>query len=190
LDFYYRLLDLEQRIKFEQIFEELASQTSDRILYCARTCIEHGTVDLYVRSPCARLLKLPSSVEVLRSCCVERPELAINQNYEFYLKGNTAKRSEGKMKPIFYYDEKMDWLQRKATQSGFKIESAKIFEYRGQKKHDVTHQNRTFAISEFEGVLKITDMEAFKQAYYSGIGKGRTSGLGMLLLPQIYKDLL
>lgn len=48
------------------------------------------------------------------------------------------------------------------------------------KKHDIKLHTITFT-----GILRVTNAEAFKQAYTNGIGSGKAFGCGMLLLARV-----
>lgn len=53
---------------------------------------------------------------------------------------------------------------------------------------DTFYKNRqrlTFARARLSGILKVTDRELFKKAFFAGIGKGRAFGYGLLQLAVI-----
>lgn len=80
--------------------------------------------------------------------------------------------------------ERQAWLERKAEQSGFAIcqvmEQEQIHvsgkhhaEKGGTMYHDAYH---------YQGVLQITDSEAFRRSLQKGIGSGKAYGFGMILI--------
>lgn len=82
--------------------------------------------------------------------------------------------------------ERQEWLARKAAQSGFVILQATELEQLhisgthsmesgGKMYHDAYH---------YQGVLQITDADAFRRALQIGIGSGKAYGFGMMLLKE------
>lgn len=80
--------------------------------------------------------------------------------------------------------ERQAWLERKAAQSGFFIcqvleqeqlhVSGKHHEDKGGTMyHDAYH---------YQGVLQITDADAFREALQKGIGSGKAYGFGMMMV--------
>lgn len=43
----------------------------------------------------------------------------------------------------------------------------------------------TLAVAEYEGVLQITDLEAFKSMLVNGLGRGKAYGCGLLTLARL-----
>jgi len=81
-------------------------------------------------------------------------------------------------------EEREQWLQRKARESGFRLEW-----YREEGKRKISGYHSTdrggplhLDAIRYRGVLTIEDDEKFINAYRSGIGPGKAYGLGMLLL--------
>lgn len=76
------------------------------------------------------------------------------------------------------------WLERKGRQHGFSVLSQNVFSritLFGSHKKDKGGDFYIPAV-EIMGILKITDVEKFRQAFSCGIGSGKAYGLGMLLL--------
>ena len=80
--------------------------------------------------------------------------------------------------------ERQNWLEQKAAQSGFTLcqvtELGQIHvsgrhreEKGGAMYHDAYH---------YQGVLRIMDAEAFREALRKGIGSGKAYGFGMMIL--------
>ncbi|MBK8397649.1 MAG: type I-E CRISPR-associated protein Cas6/Cse3/CasE [Leptospiraceae bacterium] len=90
---------------------------------------------------------------------------------------------------IYKEPDQVDWLKRKGEQSGFAIHSL-VFDkgekQTPQKKTDgKVIQNIDLLSVTFTGILRVTNAEAFKQAYANGIGSGKAFGCGMLLLAKV-----
>ncbi len=78
-------------------------------------------------------------------------------------------------------EERAEWLQRHAKQSGFQICS--ICEKNEQELHGGQKESGMFIRTvEFEGILKITDPNIFRHSWENGIGPEKAYGMGLLLL--------
>lgn len=80
--------------------------------------------------------------------------------------------------------ERLDWLARKAEQSGFSLiqvqENTDVSIY-GAHAEDAGGKFYSHAVS-YQGILKVQDREKFYMAWKKGIGAGKAYGQGMLLL--------
>lgn len=80
-----------------------------------------------------------------------------------------------------YYQ--LEWLSRQGVRNGFQVDSEQT-RVTGSKwlKFQKKSSRMTVTLKEavFEGVLKVTDAERFKQALTEGIGKGKAYGMGLL----------
>ena len=83
--------------------------------------------------------------------------------------------------------ERQEWLERKAEQNGFAILQAQELEQLhicgrhkadkgGVMYHDAYH---------YQGILQITDGEAFRRAMQTGIGSGKAYGFGMMMVKRL-----
>lgn len=83
--------------------------------------------------------------------------------------------------------ERQEWLERKAEQNGFAILQAQELEQLhicgrhkadkgGVMYHDAYH---------YQGILQITDGEAFRKAMQTGIGSGKAYGFGMMMVKRL-----
>lgn len=115
--------------------------------------------------------------------------------YRFSLRANptvkkTAFDEKGRIKKnsrrVAIYDEPSlrDWLARKAEQSGFAPERVSFMPpikqtFRKKGEHGI------HSVVDFEGVLRVTDRQAFRDAFAKGIGPARAFGFGMLMLRPI-----
>ena len=84
-------------------------------------------------------------------------------------------------------EERLNWLNRKASQAGFAIK--KVYENNsmivtGTHKEDKGGRFHCKAVS-YQGVLTVLDSEKFYNAWKKGIGSGKAYGQGMLLLSKI-----
>ncbi len=100
---------------------------------------------------------------------------------------DSEKPKLGKRVPI-RNDELMDWISRKAMQSGFDIERDKTDIQTGFVQ--VSKSNKTdpapngkgakLRSVRFDGVLTVLDEELFNSAIANGIGSGKSFGFGLL----------
>lgn len=77
-------------------------------------------------------------------------------------------------------EERIQWLQRKGAQGGFQILS--VIEKEGYSVRTRKSSGFTLRASEFQGSLKVTDEEKFKQCWRKGIGPEKAYGLGLLFI--------
>lgn len=83
--------------------------------------------------------------------------------------------------------ERREWLERKAEQNGFAIIQAQE-----QEQHHVSGRHKAdkggvmyHDAYHYQGVLQITDAEAFRKALQSGIGSGKAYGFGMMMVKRL-----
>jgi CRISPR system Cascade subunit CasE len=130
------------------------------------------------------------------------PEKESRDNREKYLEGKnklekliqTVSKEQRESLPskrvgIYNEHEQVEWLTRKGERSGFEIlnlQFDKGEKERIPKKKDgsVIHELDLLQVH-FTGILRVTNTEAFKNAYVSGIGSGKAFGCGMLLLARV-----
>ena len=81
-------------------------------------------------------------------------------------------------------DDRLDWLNRKAMQNGFKIiEVQEQKEVRSTIRHPASKGGMMHINAfEYQGTLTVTDEELFKKAIKTGIGSGKAYGFGMILI--------
>lgn len=89
-------------------------------------------------------------------------------------------------------EARLDWLRRKADQSGFAllrvrtattvpdVRLAPAGKVTGRQRLDDGSRTLTLAGVLFEGALEITDADRFRAALEQGIGPGKAYGLGLL----------
>ena len=112
------------------------------------------------------------------------------------------KISNGRRVPLLKEEEQYKWLKRKAEQNGFIIESSKIskelpnmmtregMKITGYKKgkNPKTKEKGyklTFNGVQFDGILRITDVDKFLLSISTGIGPAKAFGFGMLSIAKI-----
>lgn len=121
------------------------------------------------------------------------PAFSSGQVLRFRLKANPTKkivdtnqpRANGTPRPIRVGlcgdEQRMDWLSGKAEHGGFSLVECRIVakgnsdSLKPGVKGKITHLGVTF-----EGVLEVTDPEAFTKTLESGIGSAKGFGFGLL----------
>jgi CRISPR system Cascade subunit CasE len=110
--------------------------------------------------------------------------------YYFRLLANPTMRTNlpgGTSKRVGLYGSvaQNTWLQRKADQAGFSVNSV-ILKDLGilesiKKKNNHTYQIKHLAV-QFDGLLSVADPQLFKTALVKGIGSAKAFGFGLLSL--------
>lgn len=93
------------------------------------------------------------------------------------------RRKNGRREPIVAREELIDWLQRKAAQHGFEIETSTLKTIpRPRQPFTKKGNHGTHTATEFSGRLRVTDPDLFRTAATRGIGSAKAFGFGMLCL--------
>ena len=113
------------------------------------------------------------------------PTLTPGQKLIFRLRANPTVKRNGKRLGIMSEKERTEWLERKASQSGFKIKPSDvlIISENNATAIKVSADNRQtmiFSSAIFEGILEVQDPGRFNQTLQSGIGSAKSFGFGML----------
>ena len=75
------------------------------------------------------------------------------------------------------------WFKKQEKTKGFSVSSFLIEQQQDKEyPNDRTGDLMKFTILDIRGTLTVTDPDAFKQALFLGIGKGRRFGYGMLMV--------
>lgn len=100
-----------------------------------------------------------------------------------------GKRRNAKRVPVSTREDLMEWIDRKGTQHGFRIDPATLRTiprprqvFVKKSSADSRRHSGLHSATEFVGVLRITDPVAFIQATQNGIGTAKAFGFGMLCL--------
>jgi len=107
---------------------------------------------------------------------------APGQRLTFRLRANPTRRlvqpaGKGKRVGIYKVDEQIQWLNRKAENGGFVVESVLPTQ---QQRADDRKRDLKFLSVQFDGILQVTDSEQFALALANGIGSGKAFGFGLL----------
>lgn len=113
------------------------------------------------------------------------PAYFMHSSYAFQLKANATKTtsSTGMRSGIFCPVELRKWLDRKAAQSGFTVDSESLQVIPGGMDSFVRHGKRGFhSAADFRGILRVTNKDHFYRSVMRGIGRARGFGYGMLMV--------
>ncbi len=118
------------------------------------------------------------------------PDLPARARYYFRLVANPTirtKQTDGKSRRVGLYrsEAQKEWLQRKAQQGGFIVESLGLQDLGMvesiKKKNNRTYQIKHYAV-QFDGVLRVTELQKFKKTLEKGVGSAKAFGFGLLSL--------
>jgi CRISPR system Cascade subunit CasE len=119
------------------------------------------------------------------------------KRYAFQLRANptkkvTALNPDGSPKknsrrvPLRTREELLTWLQRKADQGGFRVDSKSVRTIpEGTERFSKPGARGTHTTVEFRGVLEVTSPTAFHVAFTRGIGSAKAFGFGLLVIAPI-----
>lgn len=121
--------------------------------------------------------------------------LKVGQRFRFRLRANPCVKRDGKRLGLLRTDEQEAWLERKATQHGFSLPKLASFDFSEapQDRIDVRisqeqmlrgkqHSGngiRVYSVL-YDGILMVVEPSNFMDALQTGIGHGKTMGLGLL----------
>jgi len=121
--------------------------------------------------------------------------LHVGQRFRFRLRANPCVTRNGKRLGLLQLAEQEAWIERKGSNHGFSLPqlTAADFYESSQKRIDVRisqeqmlrdkqHTDNSIRIFSvlYDGMLIVTEPEAFQTSLQSGIGHGKVMGLGML----------
>lgn len=116
--------------------------------------------------------------------------IAAGSQWRFRLQCNPTKSvpagqdKRGRVEAITLAARQREWLTRQGTTHGFRVseDGFDVVSSEWRRFHKGNEQGREVVLLQavFEGVLTVTDAEAFKLTLTKGIGRGKAYGLGMM----------
>ena len=92
--------------------------------------------------------------------------------------------ARGTLKPCYLEVEQEEWLWAQAAKHGFAVSEGSFAVTRKQTYHFKKNGTRpvTLLAVTYEGILQVTDPEAFKALLCEGVGRGKAYGLGLMTI--------
>lgn len=92
--------------------------------------------------------------------------------------------ARGTLKPCYFEVEQEEWLWAQAAKHGFAVSEGSFAVTRKQTYHFKKNGTRpvTLLAVTYEGILQVTDPEAFKALLCEGVGRGKAYGLGLMTI--------
>lgn len=116
-----------------------------------------------------------------------------NQVLQFRLTANPTHKvtkpgeKQGRIFPHITVDQQLNWLVNRQERLGFKICKNKAneqlaFKIVGRSWQTLYHHHRRIKLCQvsYEGLLKVVNLESFKDALIRGIGREKAYGMGLL----------
>jgi len=122
------------------------------------------------------------------------PIFVRGQFLRFRVRANPTKRVKdtGKRQGILGEEAQIEWLREKGKGSGFEImdvyASDEGFSKDRSKEASGIKHNITLLSVRFDGLLRVTDPDAFYRTIEQGIGSGKGLGFGLLSVAMVAKD--
>jgi CRISPR system Cascade subunit CasE len=170
-------------------FPDESDGGSGRVLFRLDMNEQTDSISVLVQSEKKPLwTKLNGYNEFVTECtCKEfQPGLASGQVLRFRLRANPTKRtkSTGKREGILKTDKQVEWLRKKGLNSGFEVLDVFTVDEGFAKDKmtdaDNTGHHTTILSVRFDGLLRVTDPDAFQVTLRDGIGSAKGFGFGLL----------
>jgi CRISPR system Cascade subunit CasE len=132
----------------------------------------------------------------IRDVAAERGRIAVGQRFVFRLRANTTRkidtksasdgtRRHGRRVPVRGEEARNAWLVRKATSLGFAVDAAKLRTTELGAVSSGGGSGVTLAGAMFDGILEVTDADAFRASLAAGIGPAKAYGFGLLSIASV-----
>ncbi len=104
---------------------------------------------------------------------------------------SSDKSKRGKITSLYKEEDLIEWLKRRGEKNGFLIHPGNVkimssrwisFSKKNDKKKKVSFQEVTY-----QGLLEVTDPEAFRQCLVDGLGRSKAYGMGLLTLVKVHE---
>lgn len=116
------------------------------------------------------------------ACIPYKPTVCIGQVLRFRLFANTCIRKDGHAIGLVRQDEQVAWLKKRGERSGFVVGNVRVANR--SKAVFISNKDRRhqfmIAGAQFDGFLTVNDVDAFLLALYSGVGREKSLGFGLL----------
>jgi len=181
-----------------QAFPDDLKEGDERVLFRLEQEPAQGNLVLLVQSwgePAWAILSQEVGPSYLAAGVAPNPavktfDLALSpgQALAFRLLANPTVKRKGKRLGIYDETGQMQWLQRKAAISGFRIVSARASGKQivsGHIRRQRGGHRLRFLSVQFDGILQVTDPRLARESVRRGIGSGKGLGFGLLSLAPV-----
>ncbi len=127
---------------------------------------------------------------------LELDSLEPGRRFRFRLRANPCVKRNGKRLGLLRLEEQEAWIERKGNQHGYELPQPESFDCRNlmpERRIDVRvsqeqmlrgkqrtgNEIRVYSVL-YDGFLSVTEPEKFRDALRTGIGHGKSMGLGLL----------
>lgn len=114
-------------------------------------------------------------------------QLPVGRAFQFRLRANPSKRDAKTRKTVGYYHrpDQLAWLERQGDRCGFQIHSADVIPSPNVFGRKTKAAPIRITTALFQGVLVVTEPDAFLASLQQGIGRGKSYGCGLLSIARI-----
>ena len=121
---------------------------------------------------------------------LERLENGTLWNFRLTANPTISKHTDGKRGKVYAHitpEHQMEWLMKQSEKHGFQLSYDGFYVVENQWKNFYKKNGSRVTILSvtYEGILKITDVDLFREALIQGIGRGKAYGMGLLTVMQI-----
>ena len=115
-------------------------------------------------------------------------EIQVGNAFRFRLDANPTKslaageHERGRRIPITIEAEQLNWFSSHAAGWGFEIVEARVSRAQSIVGRLKDAASRKLMLTQFEGIIRVTDVDAFETSIALGLGRGRAFGLGLLTI--------
>ena len=115
------------------------------------------------------------------------PRIQSQQVLRFLLRANPTRKPSGTDQRVGILDEigQQLWLRRQGERSGFDVLAVRVLRRGNLIAYKPGAGRLTVFAVDFEGVLKVTDAEVFRNSVEHGLGRSRFLGCGLISLARL-----
>lgn len=110
------------------------------------------------------------------------PSFHTGDRFIFRLRANPTLRSSGRRFGLYTYDQQVDWLSRKSSQNGFRVEKLALKQDDCMEVRGADGRVAKCVSVQYDGELSVTNPILFLDAFENGLGSARVMGCGLLSL--------
>lgn len=143
-------------------------------------------VEQFGNGPLPEIRKYDPLLEKIEPGSVWRFRLTANPTHSVFTENQKSKR--GKVRACNTTKSQKEWLKRQAEKHGFlladdsfSVTGSQLVRFSKGSEGDVV----TLLSVSYEGILQVTDAEAFRRLLKDGVGRGKAYGMGMMTVMRL-----